>query len=337
MRSSGVAGRRASLVLSRAAGEEVRGVPLVLSTGAGDEVRGVPLVLSRAAGDEVRGVPLVLSRGTGDEVRGVPLALSRGTGEEVRGVTLAGVRALLGRALGVEGLGRPEGGLGLGETAGQGEEGLPLGVEGELGRCLDKGLGLGSGLCLMLGKDCLFFRTLSLERAFFSFSFSRSLSFFSFFFLSMGVESRLRWVMSGVLEVTLQRSEQRWAHRVRGLAEAERGHRGDRPSLPLPRTLAALRLRARKARVGVISRSTMLLSHGLSWTLRFLPGEFQRVAEDLERRLFRGVSTCLGRLTADTEHLLSLWLAFCPPAAQEPLCWRISAQVFLVDLWRAAS
>jgi len=31
---------------------------------------------------------------------------------------------------------------------------------------------------------CLFFCTLSLVRAFFSFSFSRSLSFFSFFFLS---------------------------------------------------------------------------------------------------------------------------------------------------------
>lgn len=40
-----------------------------------------------------------------------------------------------------------------------------------------------------------------------------------------------RWVMSGVLDVTLQRSEQRWwgwwAHRVRGLAEAERGQSGE--------------------------------------------------------------------------------------------------------------
>lgn len=49
-----------------------------------------------------------------------------------------------------------------------------------------------------------------------------------------GVELRLRCcrcVMSGVLDVTLQRSEQRWwawwAHRVSGLAEAERGQRGE--------------------------------------------------------------------------------------------------------------
>lgn len=41
-----------------------------------------------------------------------------------------------------------------------------------------------------------------------------------------------------------------------------------RPSFPLVRTLAALRLRARKDRVGVISLSTMLLSHGLSARLR---------------------------------------------------------------------
>lgn len=33
-----------------------------------------------------------------------------------------------------------------------------------------------------------------------------------------------------------------------------------------------------------------------------LLGEFQRVAEDLERRLFRTESTCLGRLTAEIEH-----------------------------------
>lgn len=45
-----------------------------------------------------------------------------------------------------------------------------------------------------------------------------------------GVELRLccRWVMSGVLDVTLQRSEQRWwgwwVHKVRGLAETDRGH-----------------------------------------------------------------------------------------------------------------
>lgn len=41
-----------------------------------------------------------------------------------------------------------------------------------------------------------------------------------------------------------------------------------RPSLPLLRTLAALRLLARKDNVGVISRSTILLSHGLSARLR---------------------------------------------------------------------
>lgn len=88
-----------------------------------------------------------------------------------------------------------------------------LGATGEAAR-LDKGLGLGldSVLVLIDGKDCLFFRTFSLVMALFSFSFSLSLSFFSFFFLSIGVESRLRlrWVMSGVLVVTLQRSEHRW-------------------------------------------------------------------------------------------------------------------------------
>lgn len=174
---------------------------------------------------------------------------SRGAGEEVRWSTLAGVLGLLGRLLGVDGLPRVEGGLG--EAAGLGEAVLPLGVTGEdvlpfsvtgeavlplgvagdAGRCLDKGLGLGSGLCLRLGRDCLFFSTFSLVMALFSISFSRSLSFFSFLVLSRGVELRLcwRWVMSGVLDVTLQRSEQRWwgwcAHRVRGLAEAERGQR----------------------------------------------------------------------------------------------------------------
>lgn len=34
-----------------------------------------------------------------------------------------------------------------------------------------------------------------------------------------------------------------------------------------------------------------------------LLGEFQSVAEDLESRLFITESTCLGRLTAETEHL----------------------------------
>lgn len=41
-----------------------------------------------------------------------------------------------------------------------------------------------------------------------------------------------------------------------------------RPSLLLLRTLAALRLLARKDNVGVISRSTILLSHGLRARLR---------------------------------------------------------------------
>lgn len=34
-----------------------------------------------------------------------------------------------------------------------------------------------------------------------------------------------------------------------------------------------------------------------------LLGEFQSVAEDLDSRLFITESTCLGRLTVDTEHL----------------------------------
>lgn len=145
-----------------------------------------------------------------EDLRG-SLALSKEMGEDVRLWTiLAGVLALLGLALGVEGLPRAAWGLGLGEPAGLGDVVLPLGVPGEEGR-LDKGLGLGSGLCLILGRDCLFFNTFSLVRAIFSFSFSRSLSFFSFLFLSRGAELRLCWrcVMSGVLEVTLQRSEQR--------------------------------------------------------------------------------------------------------------------------------
>lgn len=66
--------------------------------------------------------------------------LSTGTGEEVRWSTLAGVLALLGRPLGVNGLPRADGGFG--EAAGLGEAVLPLGVAGDDGRCLDKGLGL---------------------------------------------------------------------------------------------------------------------------------------------------------------------------------------------------
>ncbi len=66
--------------------------------------------------------------------------LSRGAGEEVRWSILAGVLALLGRPFGVDGLPRADGGLG--EAAGLGEAVLPLGVAGDDGRCLDKGLGL---------------------------------------------------------------------------------------------------------------------------------------------------------------------------------------------------
>jgi len=63
--------------------------------------------------------------------------LSRGMGEEVRWSSLAGVLALFGRPLGVDGLPRADGGLG--EAAGLGEAVLPLGGDG---RGLDKGLGL---------------------------------------------------------------------------------------------------------------------------------------------------------------------------------------------------
>lgn len=44
-------------------------------------------------------------------------------------------------------------------------------------------------------------------------------------------------------------------------------------SLPFPASVTALRLRARKDRVGVISRSTMLLSQGLSCKLRSEKGQ----------------------------------------------------------------
>lgn len=66
--------------------------------------------------------------------------LSSGAGDEVRWSILAGVLGLLGRPLGVDGLPRADGGLG--EAAGLGEAVLPLGVAGDDGRCLDKGLGL---------------------------------------------------------------------------------------------------------------------------------------------------------------------------------------------------
>lgn len=58
----------------------------------------------------------------------------------MRWSTLAGVLALLGRLLGVDGLPRVAGGLG--EAAGLGEPALPLGAAGDDGLCLDKGLGL---------------------------------------------------------------------------------------------------------------------------------------------------------------------------------------------------
>lgn len=66
--------------------------------------------------------------------------LCSGTGEEVRCSILAGVLALLGRLLGVDGLPRVDGGFG--EAAGLGEAVLPFGVAGDDGRCLDNGLGL---------------------------------------------------------------------------------------------------------------------------------------------------------------------------------------------------
>lgn len=157
----------------------------VLNLGGVDGATGEPLL---------SGVPDLLGSRT----------LCRGAGEDVRWSILAGVRALFGRPFGVEG-------LLFAEAAGLGEAVRPLGVAGDEGRGLDKGLGLRSVLCFILGIDCRFLRSFSLLRALFSFSFSSSLSFFSFLFLSIGVELRLRcvWRMSGVLDVTLQRSEQR--------------------------------------------------------------------------------------------------------------------------------
>ena len=68
------------------------------------------------------------------------LTLSRDAGDEVRCSILAGVLARLGRAFGVDGLPLADGGFG--EAAGLGEAVLPLGVAGDAGRGLDKGLGL---------------------------------------------------------------------------------------------------------------------------------------------------------------------------------------------------
>lgn len=125
--------------------------------------------------------------------------------------TRAGVCARLGRVL-VPGGVRPEEDEGLGDTAGFGERGRLLGVAGEEALFLALTFGLASVFVLVTDWDCLFFSTFSLDRALFSFSFSRSLSFFSFFFFSNGVELRLccRCVMSGVLAETLQRSALCW-------------------------------------------------------------------------------------------------------------------------------
>lgn len=86
--------------------------------------------------------PPLLSSGVAG-LRG-SFTLSSWTGEEVRWSTLAGVRALLGRAFGVEGLPRVDGGLG--EAAGLGDAGLPLAVAGDDGR-LDNGLRLEGWSC----------------------------------------------------------------------------------------------------------------------------------------------------------------------------------------------
>lgn len=86
--------------------------------------------------------PPLLSSGVAG-LRG-SFTLSSWTGEEVRWSTLAGVRALLGRAFGVEGLPRVDGGLG--EAAGLGDVGLPLAVAGDDGR-LDNGLRLEGWSC----------------------------------------------------------------------------------------------------------------------------------------------------------------------------------------------
>lgn len=69
--------------------------------------------------------------------------------------------------------------------------------------------------------------------------------------------------------------------------------------------------------------------------LLLLLGEFQSVAEDFESRLLIIESTCLGRFTADTEHLLPLVLCpgelWCKAPAQDQRCCRISAHVFFTD------
>lgn len=279
---------------------------------------------------------------------------------------------------------RGDGGLGgrawPGPGLGQGEAGL-CHVEGEDGRVLDLGLSSEAELPAErrrrgeAGRDCRFLRLRSRARALFSFSFSRSLSFFSFFCPGeASVRLRARTGLPPALGLRRSARSPGGAQRcplrgaleggVRGLAEAERGHRGTAWSRPLRGSVTALRLRARKERVGVIRRSTMLLSQALSCRLRsgawegsgvrpelwwgvrlglllLLLGEFQSVAEDFESRLLIIESTCLGRFTADTEHLLPLVLCpgepWCRAPAQDQRCCRISAHVFFTDLWMAAS
>lgn len=139
---------------------------------------------------------------------------------------------------------RGDGGFGgrawPGPGLGQGEAGLCQVVEGEDGRALDLGLSSAPAAAGSLGRteagsDCRFLRR-SRARALFSFSFSRSLSFFSFF--CTGVASSRRRANAGLPPAPdLRRSTrspdgvQRCALRgalqgVSGLAEAERGHTG---------------------------------------------------------------------------------------------------------------
>lgn len=76
-------------------------------------------------------------------------------------------------------------------------------------------------------------------------------------------------------------------------------------SLPFPASVTALRLRARKDRVGVISRSTMLLSHGLSCKLRSGEGEGPLVHHKPQScshsRRWEGAAVCLQQTTAHAQ------------------------------------
>lgn len=71
-----------------------------------------------------------------------------------------------------------------------------------------------------------------------------------------------------------------------------------RGSWDLPGALAEL-----WRRLGGVGPQGALEGGGLGLLLLLL-GEFQSVAEDFESRLLIIESTCLGRFTADTEHLL---------------------------------